>query len=128
MTAQAAAELSELFTFNVPQRWSVAHYTQAILNKEPHVPAVRWLTTLAGYVHYRLTGENVMGVGEASGMFPIDPATGTYNARMMKAFEAKYGPLDFTAPFSIFCQSICNLVFPLAIADMKQYLPDCSPI
>ncbi len=68
MTAQAAAELSELFTFNVPQRWSVAHYTQAILNKESHIPAVRWLTTLAGYVHYRLTGENVMGVGEASGM------------------------------------------------------------
>ena len=98
MTAQAAAELSELFTFNVPQRWSVAHYTQAILNKEPHVPSVRWLTTLAGYVHYRLTGENVMGVGEASGMFPIDPATGTYNARMMKAFEAKYGPLESKLP------------------------------
>ena len=76
MTAEAAAELSSLFKFNVPQRWSIAHYYQAILKKEPHVPAVRWLTTLAGYVHYSLAGENVMGVGEASGMFPIDPATG----------------------------------------------------
>lgn len=98
MTAAAAAELSELFRFNVPQRWSIAHYTQAILNKEPHVPAVRWLTTLAGYVHYCLTGENVMGVGEASGMFPIDPETGTYNARMMEAFQAKYGPLEAKLP------------------------------
>ena len=65
MTAEAAAELSSLFKFNVPQRWSIAHYYQAILKNEPHVKSVRWLTTLAGYVHYRLTGENVMGVGEA---------------------------------------------------------------
>ena len=89
MTAEAAAELSKLFSFNVPQRWSIAHYYQAILKKEPHIGAVRWLTTLAGYVHYRLTGENVMGVGEASGMFPIDPATGDYNERMLAAFDAK---------------------------------------
>ena len=91
MTAEAAAELSKLFSFNVPQRWSIAHYYQAILKKEPHIGAVRWLTTLAGYVHYRLTGENVMGVGEASGMFPIDPATGDYNERMLAAFDAKVG-------------------------------------
>jgi sugar (pentulose or hexulose) kinase len=91
MTAEAAAELSMLFSFNVPQRWSIAHYYQAILKKEPHIGAVRWLTTLAGYVHYRLTGENVMGVGEASGMFPIDPATGDYNERMLAAFDAKVG-------------------------------------
>lgn len=91
ITGQAAAELSELFKFNVPQRWSIAHYYQAILNKEPHVPSVRWLTTLAGFVHYSLCGENVMGVGEASGMFPIDPATGDYNARMLAAFDAKVG-------------------------------------
>ncbi|MBR1921917.1 MAG: ATPase, partial [Kiritimatiellae bacterium] len=81
----------EMFRFNVPQRWSIAHYCQAILKKEPHVPQVRWLTTLAGYVHYRLTGENVMGVGEASGMFPVDPETGDYNARMLAAFDAKFG-------------------------------------
>jgi len=91
MTAEAAAELSEMFRFNVPQRWSIAHYCQAILKKEPHVPSVRWLTTLAGYVHYRLSGENVMGVGEASGMFPVDPETGDYNARMLAAFDAKFG-------------------------------------
>ena len=91
MTAEAAAELSKLFSFNVPQRWSIAHYYQAILKKEPHVGAVRWLTTLAGYVHYSLTGENVMGVGEASGMFPIDPATDDYNERMLAAFDAKVG-------------------------------------
>ena len=91
MTAEAAAELSKLFSFNVPQRWSIAHYYQAILKEEPHIGAVRWLTTLAGYVHYRLTGENVMGVGEASGMFPIDPATGDYNDRMLAAFDAKVG-------------------------------------
>jgi len=91
ITGQAAAELSELFKFNIPQRWSIAHYCQAILNKEPHVPSVRWLTTLAGFVHYSLCGENVMGVGEASGMFPIDPATGDYNARMLAAFDAKVG-------------------------------------
>ena len=82
---------SALFKFNVPQRWSIAHYYQAILKNEPHVKSVRWLTTLAGYVHYRLTGENVMGVGEASGMFPIDPATGDYNERMLAAFDAKVG-------------------------------------
>ena len=86
-----AADLSELFGFNVPQRWSIAHYYQAILRKEPHVPSVRWLTTLAGYVHYRLTGENVLGVGEASGMFPIDAETGDYNARMLGAFDARVG-------------------------------------
>ena len=91
MTADAAAELSKLFSFNVPQRWSIAHYYQAILKKEPHIGAVRWLTTLAGYVHYRLAGENVMGVGEASGMFPIDPAIGDYNERMLAAFDAKVG-------------------------------------
>jgi len=91
MTAEAAAELSKLFSFNVPQRWSIAHYYQAVLKKEPHIGAVRWLTTLAGYVHYRLAGENVMGVGEASGMFPIDPAIGDYNERMLAAFDAKVG-------------------------------------
>ena len=91
ITGQAAAELSALFKFNVPQRWSIAHYYQAILNKEPHVPEVRWLTTLAGFVHYSLCGDNVMGVGEASGMFPVDPATGDYNARMIAAFDVKVG-------------------------------------
>ena len=91
LTAEAAAERSPRWRLHVPQRWSIAHYYQAILKKEPHIGAVRWLTTLAGYVHYRLTGENVMGVGEASGMFPIDPSTGDYNERMLAAFDAKVG-------------------------------------
>ncbi|MGN0832579.1 MAG: xylulokinase [Kiritimatiellia bacterium] len=97
-TARAAAELSDRFSFNVPQRWSVAHYAQAMLDGEAHVPQVRRLMTLAGYVHCRLTGENVTGIGEASGMFPVDPATGDYDARMMAAFEAKYGPLREKLP------------------------------
>ena len=91
MTGEAAAELSDLFQFNVPQRWSIAHYAQALLKKEPHVGKVRSLTTLAGWVHRKLSGANVLGVGEASGMFPIDPATGTYSARMLAAFDARFG-------------------------------------
>ena len=87
MTAEAAGELTELFGFNIPQRWSAAHLYQAILNKEPHVKSLAFLTTLAGYVHWRLTGRKVLGVGEASGMFPIDSETGTYNATMRARFD-----------------------------------------
>ena len=72
MTGPAAEALTDLFQFNIPQRWSIAHLAQAILNQEPHVASIRHLTTLAGYVHWQLTGEQVMGIGEASGMFPID--------------------------------------------------------
>ena len=71
-TAPAAEELSQLFQFNIPQRWSVAHLYQAMLNREEHLPQIRYLTTLSGYVHWMLTGEKVLGVGDASGMFPID--------------------------------------------------------
>lgn len=85
---QAANELTGLFGFNIPQRWSIAHLHQAILDEESHVPQIRYLTTLAGYVHWRLTGERVLGVGEASGMFPIDSQTGTYDAAMVEKFEA----------------------------------------
>ena len=93
MTADAAAELTDLFKFNIPQRWSIAHYYQAILRGESHVGAVRRLTTLSGYVHKCLSGEDVLGVGEASGMFPVDPATCDYNAGMLAAFDAKAGVL-----------------------------------
>jgi sugar (pentulose or hexulose) kinase len=86
-TGQAAVELSERFGFNIPLRWSVAHYYQAILDDEPHVPKVALLTTLAGYVHWRLTGRRVLGVGDASGMFPVDPATGTYDESMLATFD-----------------------------------------
>ncbi len=89
-TAQAAAELSRLLDFNIPQRWSIAHYHQARLNGEAHVPSVAHLTTLAGWVHWRLTGVNALGVGEASGMFPVDASGGWDSSRLAKYREA-YG-------------------------------------
>lgn len=87
-TGAAAHELTHLFQHNIPQRWSVAHLYQAILNGEPHVERIEHLTTLAGYVHWRLTGERVLGVGDASGMFPIDPATGGFDEPRMEQFDA----------------------------------------
>lgn len=86
-TGAAAAELSALFGYNIPLRWSIAHLYQAILDDEPHVPQIASLTTLAGYVHERLTGRHVLGVGDASGMFPVDPATKDYDARMLAQFD-----------------------------------------
>lgn len=88
-TGQAAEELTELLSFNIPLRWSVSHLYQAVLNREPHVTQVAHITTLAGYVHYLLTGQRVMGVGEASGMFPIDSSTCNYNLRMAELFDLK---------------------------------------
>ncbi|MBR4470553.1 MAG: ATPase [Erysipelotrichaceae bacterium] len=87
ITAEAAGKLTELFGFNVPQRWSIAHLYQAILNKEAHLPELSYITTLAGYVHYVLTGKKVMGIGEASGMFPIDSDTLNYDETMLKKFN-----------------------------------------
>ncbi len=86
-TGRAAGELSDLLGFNIPLRWSVAHYYQAVLDEEPHVPQVAFVTTLAGYVHRRLTGRTVIGVGDASGMFPIDPVTRDYDAGMLARFD-----------------------------------------
>lgn len=86
ITGKAAAELTELFDFNIPERWSIAHLYQAILNGEEHVSSIKYLTTLAGYVHWKLTGEFVLGVGEASGMFPIDSNAKNYNAQMLDKF------------------------------------------
>ena len=88
ITEQACAELTPLLDFAVPQRWSIAHLHQSILESQEHVPRIAHLTTLAGYVHYRLTGELVLGVGEASGMFPIDPQTGDWDRRRLERFEA----------------------------------------
>ncbi len=87
ITGQAAAELTERFQFNIPQRWSIAHLHQAILNNEPHVPAIHFLTTLAGYAHYLLTGEKVLGIGDAAGMFPIDSTTGSYDKAMIESYD-----------------------------------------
>ena len=88
MTGEAAAKLSALFGFNIPQRWSIAHLEQALLNGEAHLPELRFFTTLAGWVHWRLTGEKVIGIGDASGMFPIDSETLDYNETMLRQFDA----------------------------------------
>ncbi len=87
ITEDAASRLTEAFGFNIPQRWSISHLYQAALNKEPHVKNVSFFTTLAGYVHWKLTGEKVLGVGDASGMFPIDSKTGNYDQVMMEKFD-----------------------------------------
>lgn len=88
MTAQAAEELTQCFSFNIPQRWSIAHLYQAMLNGEEHVAQIAHLTTLAGYVHHALTGEHVIGIGDASGMFPIDSASLDYDEIMVGQFDA----------------------------------------
>ena len=87
MTEEASNRLTEVFRYHIPQRWSIAHLYQAVLNKEPHVPQVAHFTTLAGYVHWKMTGRKVLGVGEASGMFPIDLATKQFNTRMIGQFN-----------------------------------------
>lgn len=89
MTEQASRELTELFQFNIPQRWSIAHLYQVVLNKESHLRDICYLTTLAGYVHWKLTGQFVLGIGEASGMFPIDSTVNDYDARMLEQFDKK---------------------------------------
>ena len=86
-TEQAASELTKLFQFNIPQRWSVAHLYQAILNGEEHVKDVAFLTTLSGYVDWKLTGQKVIGIGDASGMFPIDSTVNDYDSTMVKQFD-----------------------------------------
>ena len=87
ITGQAAEELTALFGFNIPQRWSIAHLYQAILNNEEHIPQIAHITTLAGYVHYMLTGVNAIGIGEASGMFPIDSEENCYDTEMLRKFD-----------------------------------------
>ena len=87
ITGEAAQALTARLNFNIPQRWSIAHLYQAILNGEAHVPQIRFLTTLAGYVHWQLSGEKVLGIGEASGMFPIDSETNQFDAGMIASFD-----------------------------------------
>ena len=91
ITGEAAEKLTDLFGFNIPQRWSIAHLYQAILNGEPHVKNIAYLTTLAGYIHWQLTGEKVMGIGEASGMFPIDSEKLDYDEGMVQKFDSLTG-------------------------------------
>ena len=92
ITSRACAELTQLLDFAVPQRWSIAHLYQSILEAQPHVPRIARLTTLAGYVHWKLTGEHKMGVGEASGMFPIDPRTADWDAARMAKLDELLAP------------------------------------
>lgn len=87
-TSEAHEKLSELFQYNIPERWSIAHLYQAVLNSEEHIGKVDFFTTLAGYVHWKLTGKKVLGVGDASGMFPIDPTTHTYETEFIEKFNA----------------------------------------
>lgn len=95
-TTAAANELTELFQFNVPLRWSISQLYQAILNEESHVPQVDYISTLAGYIHYLLTGRRVMGVGEASGMFPIDSTIMDYDQKMLDQFDTLIENRGFT--------------------------------
>ncbi|MCC3355875.1 xylulokinase [Bacillus sp. REN16] len=86
-TGVAAKKLTEKFNFNIPERWSIAHLYQAILNEEKHLPRLHFMTTLAGYIHWLLTGNKALGIGDASGMFPIDETTQDYNESMLKQFD-----------------------------------------
>ena len=95
ITGEASRKLSELFQYNIPQRWSIAHLYQAILKGEPHVKDIDYIATLEAYVHWKLTGKQVLGVGDASGMFPIDPATGQYDAEMLDKFEEMMVPKGY---------------------------------
>lgn len=96
MTEQAAEELTALFGFNIPQRWSIAHLYQAMLNGEPHVKEISFLTTLAGFLHWKLTGEKRMGVGEASGMFPIGRGSCAYDKEMAHKFDALAAEMGYS--------------------------------
>ena len=95
-TGKAAAELSELFNYNIPLRWSISHLYQCILDNEAHVNDIKYLTTLAGYVHWQVTGQFVLGVGDASGMIPVDPQTKTYDATMVSKFDQLVAPKGFS--------------------------------
>ncbi len=108
ITGPASEELTSLFSFNMPQRWSLSHLYQAILNDEDHVKDIAFLTTLAGWIHYLLTGRKVLGVGDASGMMPIDSDTCTYDASMVAAFDALVAPKHYPWKLSdILPQVLC---------------------
>lgn len=96
ITEEAADKLTAELNFNIPQRWSIAHLYQAILNKEEHVKDVTFFTTLAGYIHWKLTGEKVIGIGDASGMFPIYSGTQDYDANMLSKFDMLVEPCEYS--------------------------------
>jgi sugar (pentulose or hexulose) kinase len=94
ITGQASEKLTRIFNFPIPQRWSIAHLYQAMLNKEEHIYDIDYMTTLAGYVHWKLTGEKVLGIGEASGVFPVDRKTKNYNSKMLDQFSSLVSTLN----------------------------------
>ncbi len=94
-TGKAAKQLSDLFVYNIPLRWSISHLYEAILDNEEHVKDIKFQTTLAGYIHWQLTGKKVLGIGDASGMIPVDPNTKTYNADMVEKFNKLIEPRGF---------------------------------
>ena len=95
ITGEAAEKLTQIFSFNMPQRWSLSHLYQAVLNDESHVSSIRYLTTLAGWIHFLLTGKKVLGVGDASGMMPIDSDTCDYDKNMIQAFDQLIAPKNY---------------------------------
>ena len=95
ITGEASEKLAELFHYNIPQRWSIAHLYQAILNGEEHVKDIDYITTLEAYVHWKLTGKRVLGIGDAAGMFPIDSETKDYNEEMVRKFDELVAPYGF---------------------------------
>lgn len=118
ITEEASLELTKLFEFNIPQRWSVAHLYQAILNQETHVKNIEFLTTLAGYVHWQLTDQKVIGIGDASGMFPIDEKTGSYSQRMLSQFDS----LNSVQQYNWHIQDL--LPKPLTAGEIGGYLTE----
>ena len=99
ITGEASEKLSELFSYHIPQRWSIAHLYQAVLNGEEHVKKVRFLTTLSGYIHWKLTGQKVLGSGDAAGMFPMNIADRDYDSVMLNQFDALVA--DYGFPWKI---------------------------
>ncbi|WP_436534900.1 xylulokinase [Actinoplanes sp. HUAS TT8] len=105
-TGEASSQLSELFAYNIPHRWSIAHLYQAVLNEEEHVPRIAHLTTLAGYVHWKLTGRQVLGVGDASGMFPIDVTAGGYDTVRLDQFDGLVAGRGLSQPLAELLPSV----------------------
>ena len=94
-TGEAAKKLSKLFVYNIPLRWSISHLYQAILNGEKHIKDISFITTLAGYIHWQLTGQKVLGIGDASGMIPVDPIAKQYRMDMVEKFDQLIAPQQF---------------------------------
>jgi sugar (pentulose or hexulose) kinase len=107
-TSVAARELTEKFQFNIPERWSIAHLYQAILNEEKHLPRIDFITTLAGYIHWLLTGNKAIGIGDASGMFPIDDVTQDYNGSMVKQFDEQIAPNGYPWKLKDILPKVCT--------------------